>query len=89
LGFGGLSFTDDLEMGAIAKHWPVGEAAALAVAAGHDVLLICEHLDNVEKTLARLSNRSDLEEQRQAARQRLFHVKRRLVAAKGGSVSFP
>ena len=35
-GFSGLTFTDDLEMGAVAKHWPVAEAATLAVAAGHE-----------------------------------------------------
>jgi beta-N-acetylhexosaminidase len=41
LGYGGLVLTDDLEMGAIAKHVPIEEAALRAVEAGEDMLLIC------------------------------------------------
>ena len=41
LGFQGLVFTDDLTMGAIVKHYGVGEAAVLAVEAGCDMLLLC------------------------------------------------
>lgn len=75
-GFPGLTFTDDLEMGAVAKHWPVAEAATLAVAAGHDVLLICEQVDNMTRTMAALSAARDLEPQGQAAWQRLLTLKR-------------
>lgn len=41
LKFGGVVFSDDLEMKAIANHHTVSEAAALAVGAGCDGLLIC------------------------------------------------
>jgi beta-N-acetylhexosaminidase len=41
LGYTGLVLTDDLEMGAIAKHVPVEDAALRAVEAGEDMLLIC------------------------------------------------
>ncbi|MFQ5506183.1 MAG: beta-N-acetylhexosaminidase [Planctomycetota bacterium] len=41
LGFDGLTISDDLEMGAIARHRPVPEAALLAARAGHDLLPIC------------------------------------------------
>jgi len=41
LGFQGLVVTDDLEMGALQNLCPIGEAAIRAVAAGHDVLLVC------------------------------------------------
>lgn len=41
MGFGGVVFSDDLEMGAIADHYPTGEAAVLAAAAGCDMLLVC------------------------------------------------
>jgi beta-N-acetylhexosaminidase len=78
LGFSGLSFTDDLEMGAVAKHWPVAEAAKLAVAAGHDILLICEHLDNMTKAMAALANAHDLEPHCQSAWNRILEHKRRL-----------
>ena len=41
LGYSGLVVTDDLEMGAIAKHQPIEDAALRAVLAGEDMLLIC------------------------------------------------
>jgi len=45
LGYEGLVVTDDLEMGAIAKHWPIAEAAVLAVQAGCDVLPVSNSHD--------------------------------------------
>lgn len=41
LGFDGLVIADDLQMGAIVKHWGIGEAAVEAARAGHDVVPIC------------------------------------------------
>jgi beta-N-acetylhexosaminidase len=75
LGFTGLAFTDDLEMGAITKKWPVAEAAQLAVAAGSDILLICEQVENMTKTLATLSETSDLEKHLQSSWRRVLHYK--------------
>ncbi|HEV8662592.1 MAG TPA: beta-N-acetylhexosaminidase [Candidatus Methylomirabilis sp.] len=40
LGFGGVVMSDDLGMGAIARTWPVEEAAVLALQAGADAILI-------------------------------------------------
>jgi beta-N-acetylhexosaminidase len=41
LGFGGLVWSDDLEMKAITERWGVGEAACAAIEAGCDAVLIC------------------------------------------------
>lgn len=41
LGYDHLVVTDDLEMGAIAKHCEIEEASVKAFAAGEDMLLIC------------------------------------------------
>ena len=41
LNFTGLAITDDLEMGAIVRHYGIGEASKLAVHAGEDMLAIC------------------------------------------------
>ncbi len=41
LGFDGVVFTDDLDMGAIANRYGVGETVVRAVAAGCDGLLLC------------------------------------------------
>jgi beta-N-acetylhexosaminidase len=40
LGYGGVVFTDDLTMGAIAKHYGIAEAAIRSVEAGGDILLV-------------------------------------------------
>jgi beta-N-acetylhexosaminidase len=42
LGFSGVLFSDDMEMGAIAARFPPGEAAVAAVRAGCDALLVCK-----------------------------------------------
>jgi len=41
LNYNGVIFSDDLEMGAIAKHYSIEEACLKATLAGHDMLLIC------------------------------------------------
>jgi beta-N-acetylhexosaminidase len=78
LGFSGLTFTDDLEMGAITRQWPVPQAAALAVAAGHDVLLICEQFDNIKQTLEALAHDDSLLPYRHTAWTRILHYKHRV-----------
>lgn len=49
LGFNGLVVTDDLEMGAIAKHSEIEDAALRAVLAGEDMLLICARPDMIRR----------------------------------------
>lgn len=44
LGFTGVVATDDMDMRAVADHYPAGEAAVLAVAAGCDLVLVCQSL---------------------------------------------
>ena len=41
MNFGGVVFSDDMEMGAITKFFPFAEAVVNAVRAGHDMVLIC------------------------------------------------
>ncbi len=72
LGFSGLAFTDDREMGAIRNHYPVAAAATLAAAAGHDVLLICEHAHHVEEALTALSRDPALREGLRRSRHRIL-----------------
>lgn len=49
LGFNGLVVTDDLEMGAIAKHSAIEDAALRAILAGEDMLLICARADLIRR----------------------------------------
>ncbi|CAF0699048.1 Beta-hexosaminidase [Candidatus Methylacidithermus pantelleriae] len=55
LGFGGCVVTDDLDMGAITRHFPLEEAASRALQAGADFLLLCHSfLTTAEKIAAAL-----------------------------------
>ncbi len=49
LGYDGLVVTDDLEMGAIAKHYEIEDAALRAILAGEDMLLICARPDLIRR----------------------------------------
>ena len=49
MGFSGALLTDDLEMGALTKNYDLGEAAVSAIAAGHDLALVCRCRANIEK----------------------------------------
>jgi len=49
LGYTGLVVTDDLEMGAIARHYEIEETVRRAVEAGEDMLLICARPDLIRR----------------------------------------
>ncbi len=44
IGYKGVIFSDDLEMGAITELCPIGEAAVKTAHAGHDMILVCHSL---------------------------------------------
>jgi beta-N-acetylhexosaminidase len=52
--FDGVIFSDDLEMGAIAKHYPIEDACRRATIAGHDMLLICSNYELQRKAFTGL-----------------------------------
>ncbi len=52
LGYDGLIISDDLCMGAIAKRWPVAQAALNCFAAGHDMLMIAHDLQGMGDAVA-------------------------------------
>lgn len=54
LAFDGLIFSDDLEMGAIARHYPIDTACLEAARAGHDMLLLCSDYRLQKKGFATL-----------------------------------
>jgi beta-N-acetylhexosaminidase len=49
LGYKHLVITDDLEMGAIMRHYDIGEAAVKAALAGEDMLLICATPERIRR----------------------------------------
>ncbi|HEX8473732.1 MAG TPA: glycoside hydrolase family 3 N-terminal domain-containing protein [Pyrinomonadaceae bacterium] len=67
LGYSGLVVTDDLEMGAIARHCEIEDAALRAVEAGEDMLLICARPDLIRRgydALLRAARSGELSEAR-------------------------
>jgi beta-N-acetylhexosaminidase len=73
LGYKHLVLTDDLEMGAISKHYPIEDAVLRAFKAGHDMFLICSHTDVIRRGYDALL---------QAARDRLIKPERIAVSLK-------
>jgi beta-N-acetylhexosaminidase len=54
IGYTGLVVTDDLEMGAIARHYEIEETVRRAIDAGEDMLLICARPDLIRRGYASL-----------------------------------
>jgi beta-N-acetylhexosaminidase len=79
LGFSGLVVTDDLEMGAIAKHAEIEESALRAVLAGEDMLLICARPDLIRRAYNSLL---DAARQGELSRERIEASLRRIAAFK-------
>lgn len=82
MGFTGALLTDDLEMGAVIKNYPVGEAAAAAIGAGHDLALVCrrrEYIDECREALGEALRGGRISESRLAdAHERSGLLTRRL-----------
>jgi len=58
LGFGGVVLSDDLEMRAVADHYPPGAIAVAALEAGADLLAFCRDADRVLAAEAALRDRA-------------------------------
>ena len=59
LGYDGLIVSDDLEMKAIADHFPIGVAAVQAVRAGCDLLLVCKSVELVDAARVALAEEAE------------------------------
>jgi len=77
LGFAGVIATDDLDMHAVADGWPPGECAELAIAAGADLLLVC---NNPSRALAAQAGLYDAVKEGRIQPKRLDQSVKRLQA---------
>ena len=79
LGYKHLVVTDDLEMGAITRHYEIGDAAVRAALAGEDMLLICatpEKIRRGHEALVEAAHNGRLpEDRRQQSLQRIGRTK--------------
>lgn len=78
LQFNGVVITDDLEMGAIATRLPVDQAARQALAAGADLLLICNNWRAARDTVRLLEDDTALETRARESANRLERLRQAL-----------
>ncbi|MBQ6668624.1 MAG: hypothetical protein IJM72_01035, partial [Deltaproteobacteria bacterium] len=81
LGYQGIIITDAFNMGAIAKHFPPGEAAVKALEAGCDMVLMPEKFQSTYEAVLRAAKSGRLPEERiNASLRRIFVAKWKLRA---------
>jgi beta-N-acetylhexosaminidase len=49
MGYNGVVVTDDMDMGALAKHYTFGDMAVQSILAGSDILLVCHEYDHMQE----------------------------------------
>lgn len=86
LGYDGLVVTDDLEMGAIAKHSEIEEAALRAILAGEDMILVCARPDLIRRAYDALLKAA---REGELPRERIESSLRRIAAFKATAQSPP
>lgn len=48
MGYNGVVITDDMDMGALAKHYTFGDMAVQSILAGSDILLVCHEYEHMQ-----------------------------------------
>ncbi len=48
MGYNGVVVTDDMDMGALAKHYTFGDMAGQSILAGSDILLVCHEYEHMQ-----------------------------------------
>ena len=49
MGYNGVVVTDDMDMGALAKHYTFGDIAVQSILAGSDILLVCHEYEHMQE----------------------------------------
>lgn len=49
MGYNGVVVTDDMDMGALAKHYTFGNMAVQSILAGSDILLVCHEYEHMQE----------------------------------------
>jgi beta-N-acetylhexosaminidase len=91
LEFKGLIITDDLEMGAVAGGLGVDGSAVEAFKAGVDILLVCEHFDNILKSIDAVKRavlRGDIPPSRLRESTERIHRAKAAIPVNPGHISF-
>ena len=51
MGYNSVVVTDDMDMGALAKHYTFGDMAVQSIQAGSDILLVCHEYEHMQEGL--------------------------------------
>ena len=85
MGFNGIVLTDDLDMGAIAKHHDIPTAIRQILAADVDIALICHSGPNIgiafEEIEKRLSESADMKEKGYESARRILYLKAKYIGS--------
>ena len=49
MGYNGVVVTDDMDMGALAKHYTFGDMAVQSILAGSDILMVCHEYEHMQE----------------------------------------
>jgi beta-N-acetylhexosaminidase len=83
MGFAGLTLTDDLDMGAIAKHYDIKTIVRQALEAEIDIVMICHKGPNIEiafkEMVKHLADSPKLNEKAIASVQRIIRLKQHYI----------
>ncbi|MBI1993364.1 MAG: beta-N-acetylhexosaminidase [Deltaproteobacteria bacterium] len=89
LGYQGVVFSDDLEMKAISKNYPLEEAVSRAAHAGVDALLFCHEIEAAMQAFEHLCRETEAEERLrervEASYQRIKRLKERYLGSFRGA----
>ncbi len=90
LGYNGIIVTDDLGMGAVARHYKPGDAAVMSVLAGVDMVMSCHVYENQKETaealLEAVRTGKISEERINESLRRIIRVKLNLAAPRMGLI---
>ena len=91
LNFKGVAVTDDMEMGAIVRHYGIGEASKMAVKAGEDMIAICASMEAIDEAYTAVtkavSSGEIMEEMIDRSVQRIFQLKTKIAEPPAFEVS--
>ena len=83
MGFAGLTLTDDMDMGAIAKHYDIQTIVRQALQAEIDIVMICHKGPNIEiafeEMVKHFTDSPELNEKAIASVQRIISLKQQYI----------
>ena len=87
MGFAGVTLTDDLDMGAIAKHFDIQTIIGQALEAEIDIVMICHKGPNIElafeEMVKRFTDSPELNKKATASARRIMRLKQKYLGFKG------